>query len=920
MSRPVVSHSRWPHILERHSLPTIHTPRPSASPQSSATLPSSAVLRRGGLAAARALIVLVALGAAAPSALAQPVEDESYIVEKATSLRNPTLARRPIVLFVTVQKVLQADSRRADDVLRAILGDLSDRRIVAVEQIMRATIVGPHRRLLPEIVERLRIEGESETALEAYGALGVNADSELSAALTELVADTERAVAFRGIALRMLWRTGRSAAVAVLADYWEQAEPDLKAEAALGFQHLVPGVTTPEQARAYVQSFRDGQFPEREALRTHADELWKVAQGVPEPREVPDQDYYEASLLALLPRATLDQVIEIYLDPRSLTLCEAGVLRLADFPFKDGDEIVDRRRAGETLLQLLPVDLDERVELAVIETLGGLTAGLKGYVNREQYEQLSRRVKRPALYSRGIQRATIRFVGRLEDERGVTLLQERFDSLRDTDPILRLEILSALAHIKVPLTDWLILRAGGADGTSGEADKRVLVQLLAMLRTAKGDQVTSLYRRLLEEEDQDGDVQSVAVKGLGNLWTHDQLPAARAALVELGLKSPEPLARQRAAEALGAPSSAGGDDEAVVSALLAALDDEQLPGVREAIASAVIALDLPGSTWHLLGHFRDPRAEIWRIYRERLLDDAVSNVDPIKVLDAADLLAKSELGSRAMDLLGEAAKKRPGLWPATSGERAVKRGSIRARLVEELLVHGGSREALPIARELAETVAQKSDPELYWRFLLARTLRQLAGPDVTAPELGDAKRELEALVKKGALLEPALLARVLYELAALMATRGDYAYAVDVLERLDALTGEIPSDVVASRAATDEAWLSAAAKERDNVTALIDDLVSGDPVKEAAADQALQELGPRAALHVRNALPELAAAPSVIAPPQRKNVLRLLSAARVVARKSFVAGSTVNDQTLREAVKAARKALDKILKGRWSTW
>jgi HEAT repeat protein len=497
--------------------------------------------RRSALRAFTGAALAASFALAAP-ARAEGEDETKDLDELVARLRNPFFAKQADRDLQIVQLMLRRKTPKADACLRDLLADTGAHPTV-VEQIAIATFLDAEHRLLPEVVERVRRESGSELDRSLDAALLNYSDAAFVQQLVALARDPARPMEFRVEAVEMLGRTGSPEALDPLLDLWGGPQKELREPAARAFERILPsGAATREEASVLRDGIRGVPFSEALRRLLRRDGAGRSPNATL--RDV-EPDYVKLAA-QMLPRASLTQVLESYLGSSLPAVRAMGAKRIAEFPF-DAAEVPDGkiRAARECLAALRRED----VEAVVLELLAALTARapeLRGAVGEADLSALTDLVRLSGRASNAARLAAVRLVGELRDARSVPVIQETFASLKDGDVELRLALLEALQQAPGDFTPWLIERL------SVETHTRLVRKLVVLLNRAEDPAAISAFARLLATHP-DQQVRWDVAKALGTLWAGRQLPAARDALMTVGLADADGTVRRTSASSLGSP-------------------------------------------------------------------------------------------------------------------------------------------------------------------------------------------------------------------------------------------------------------------------------------------------------------------------------------------------------------------------------
>jgi HEAT repeat protein len=789
---------------------------------------------------------------AASSAVARAEGDDVVgkdLDELVSRLRNPFFAKQAERDLQIIQLLLRQKSPKADACLRDLLVDTGAHPTV-VEEIVVATLIDAEHRLLPEVVERVRRESGSELDRSLDLSFVAYSDASVVAKLAEFARDAKRPIVFRVESVELLGRTGNPEALDPLLDLWGGPQKELREPAQRAFEHVLPiDAATREDAAAVREEIRNVPFAEalRRLLRRNAG-IAKVPRSGDGRAE---QDYVRLAA-QMLPKATLQQLIESYVGSSVPAVRSMGAKRLAEFPFDSADGVDGRVRAARECLAALRREDVEACELELLSALASLAPELRGAVGETDLASLTDRVRLVGRTSNAVRLAAVRVVGELRDARAVPAMQETFTALGDGDVEMRLALLDALQQAPGDLTAWLISRL------SIETHSRVVRKLVVLLNRAEDPAAIDAFRGLLAKHP-DQQVRWDVAKALGTLWAGRQLVAARDALMENGLADADPTVRRTSAAALG---SAGPGKDAIVARLSKALVDDADAKVREAAAKSIIDLDEAAAAKNLLPYVADD-PEIWKLFRDRLVEDVRRrDKTPDRVLAAADELRANGLSRLAVDLLTQVSEEHDALWEGDGG-----RGAVLERLASLLIDQGDPDAAASVAKQLVEAASHDAGAPRARAELLLATARCRSG---RRDELTLARRSLEAL-------------RVGADLPADRRDAAEIEYG-DCLLRLDeplaaqaTLAAVCAKQGVATALAKKAALLledatRKAADEKKRILAWI------DAVDAAAAQKALRDFGARAAPYLLDAFEDA---------KDRPAARRTIRAASIVAGRAL---------------------------------
>ncbi len=807
------------------------------------------------------------------------IEDRERVETLVRTLNNPSVLRIPGELRDRIDRLLSSRDPFARRELRRLVRDTGARTIV-VERIITSVLVDRAAiDLVEDVVERLRIEQGSSLARSFDEVLLHYADTALVTRLAELASDTTRAVDFRATAAVTLGRTGHAAALSPLLRLWGAPQAELRLAASRAFVHIVPFVTTRAEAQQIVADMREHRLPLAEVLRRRLRAV--AAQPVPGNAADFERAYVELARAAL-PHVPLADVLRLYLGSPVAGLRAAAARRLREFPW-DGerDATQSRRAAGKALLRALRREETAGVEGEMLDTLVPLAPALRENVVDAELAALVTRARASGGAPRPVRSAAIRLLGALHDPRPVGALQDEFDALRDTDPELRIELLSALVASGVDMTGWLARRV------LDEPDVRVARDMVVKLGQAPRPAAVGVFVQILKDRHPDTRLRSYVVQALVSLWAGSGVVRARDALIDYGLTDPHVAIREVSASGLG--NSRPGEQPPVLAALEAVvLRPTEHVKVRVAAARAILDLDDSGALERLRPMLTV--GAIWDVYRNRRTEDLRSSHATVEdVLRDADALWETgdpALRERAVQLLQAVVDAGSELWEGQDG-----RGLVRERLATRLLASGRPADACAIVEGLVAAAPRDGDPTYRWRLLLGRSLRACGSGE----NLARAAAALTELRDDEALPAP-LRPSVLLELGRTELQRGDPTAAVatlaaigDAAAQLDAEDASLLRELREEAAARSEA-------ERLRVFALV------ERVGDADAQEELRALGPRAARPLRAAL--AAEGTTDVA-----RLRQLLLAAAVLARRTFEIPADATPEQVAEIVAAARAGL-----------
>jgi hypothetical protein len=355
--------------------------------------------------------------------------------------------------------------------------------------------------------------------------------------------------------------------------------------------------------------------------------------------------------------------------------------------------------------------------------------------------------------------------------------------------------------------------------------------------------------------------------------------------MELGLVDPDATVRRTSAAALG---SAGPGGDVIVARLKSVLVNDVDAKVRQTAAKSIVDLDETSAAKNLLPQMADD-PEIWRLFRDRLIEDVRRrDKTPERVFAASDVLAGAGLNRLAIDLLTQVSAARDGLWEGDGG-----RGAVLERLAALLLDVGDPDAAKSVAQECIDGAPRDAAAPRARAELLLAMARCRGG---RLDELRVARRSLEALRASEALPRDRR-AEAEVELGDCLLRLDD---PVDAKSTLAAACAK--GDMAPRLAKKAEMLLDDARRrvdeERKRVLAWID-AMDGDGAAEARS--ALREFGVRGAPYVLDALDDAKAVSRIRA---------LLRVASIVAGRTFVEpAENAPAADLASAVTDARSAL-----------
>lgn len=796
-----------------------------------------------------------------------PSKDLDELVAR---LRNPFFAKQADRDLQIVQLLMRQRSAKSDAYLRDLLADTGAHPTV-VEQIVTATLIDGEHRFLPEVVDRLRREAGSALDRALDVAFLTYSDAALVQRLVLLASDDKRSAEFRVEAVEILGRTGNPEALDPLLDLWGGPRRELREPAATAFERILPvSAASREEAQIAREAIRG--IPFSEALRR----LVKKGASRPVPtasRDV-EADYVRLAT-QMLPRATLQQVIESYLTSSVPAVRAMAARRIAEFPFENSEATDDKVRAARECLAALRREDVESVELELIAALTTRAMELRGAVGKDDLDALTARVRLGGRSSNAVRLASVRLLGDLREREAAPVLRETFESLKDGDVELRLALLDALQQAPEDVTAWLISRL------AVETHSRVVRKIVVLLNRASDPSAAiDAFSRLLASHP-DQQVRWDVAKSLGTLWATRQLPAARDALMGAGLADIDATVRRTSAASLAAD---GPGRDRVIERLRKVVESDGDPKVCEAAAKSIVDLDEASAAKNLLPYIAD-KVEIWRLYRDHLVEDVRRrDKTPERVLAACDVLAENGNRLLAVDLLTQVSAAHDGLWENDGG-----RGALLERLASLLLDLGDPDGARAAAQELVDVTPRDAGParrraELLLAMAFCRSGR--------TEELADARRMLDAL-RYVEDLPPARRAEAAVELGDCLLRMSDPFGAVAVLTPVAARADLSPSLVKRASVLLDDAK-HRAEEERKLVSGYLDGLDGPQP---ADAQKALRDLGARVVPPLVSLLDDAKDAPSV---------KKLLRACAVVTGKS--AGDLKDDASAADVTRVSDEA------------
>lgn len=826
---------------------------------------------------------VTAAGASAP-AYAQGDEssrESDRVVDEAVErLRNnPFFATYPERVRDLVDLLVEQRTPRADEALRKLLADPATPRGV-VEKIAIACLHERTHRFVEDVAERLRRDGGGELERRLAATLLACPPGTVRR-LAELARDADRTPGSRLVAIRLLGLTGDALALDTLAALWAGPEKEYREPARDAFDAIVPGgAASAAEASALAATLRREDVPLSEILRR----LLRERNRVPaQTTGAVATSEYAALAREFLPRATLDQVIRLYvLGSPVPEVREMAVRRLAEFPWDASGETDGRLRAARALFEALRREDSAAVESAILGTLATLAPTLRGNVSSEEVQAVLLRLPRSRGTPRESRLLATKLLGELRDERALEGLQSEYDALGDGDPDGRFAILEALQQIPADLTPWFVQRI------EGEANGRLVRKLVVLLHRGRDPAALACFRNLLATHP-DQQVRWDVAKAVGTLWAGTGTTEARDVLLEVGLADADATVRTTCVAALGFP---GPGKEAVVRRLQGVVGRDLDARVRLAAAKSIVDLDEAAAARNLAAFVADD-AETWALLRDHLVDGLQRrDRTPERILEAAGDLAAANLRGRAIDLLERADALRPEVWDDAAG-----RSRMRERLVRLQLDERRPADAERTSRALLAAAGTDEDARRRAELLLAESLTASG----VREKLLDAERRLEALAADARLdgLSTAVCA----------ATLGACRLGLDdPLGALDALSAGAASDLPAPvrlriEALVDEARAKTE-EEKKRVMAWVEALSAPDAAAAETARTGLRSLGWRAARHLVRAADGAR---------DLEALRRLLAAAEVVCgRPVAVLPASPTDAQVAAAGAAVREALGSI--------
>ncbi len=824
--------------------------------------------------------------------VASPAEDEPSISDLLNRLRMPVTRKVPGRLRETVDRLLASGSPLARTRFGAMLQDPSAPRDV-VEQIALSVISDPGAtELLGSFVERLRLEGDSSLGRRIRAPVAQNANETVVRALSELCLNSNRPVAYRVTAVETLGECGQGGGLATLVQIWgTSGDEALRAAAQRAFRRILPATPDIETARSDVAELGSG-VTLAQLLRR------RIAGQVAAPTGTGDRDAFEQEYIRLAHAAVAALPLEQLLDllvvaSPSPGIRVAAVARVSGHDFAaDPDATPTKSAAAAALLAALDAETHDDVEQALLAALIPFADSLRESVTDAGLETLTVRAQVAGRASRRVRESALRMIRALRDPRPAKFLQDQYDLLADTDAELRrlqlgaLEKLENLDSVDVRIVPWLTERL------QRERDVEVAEQLVIMLTNSPEDVSHDVFIELLRVRTAEGEagLRNSAASALGKLWGRG-VPAARAALVELGLRDASPRVRSSSAGYLkGGPKE--GLDETLPALKRVLLEDEDT-GVREEAARAVLELAPDDALGHL-GDAIDVDA-VFEVYvANRLLE--LERELPIKsVLDDAQSLWDSPVAARrarGVALLASVVASRDRPWEAEGG-----RGMPREQLAEWLLVGGDPSGAMGLAGELV-TSARDDDPKARWSLLEARAAHAIGD----AENLRGAARILLGLEEAAATTPHELHVRVFLELGDVLLRLGDPRRALVALTQADEAASALGDDDRARAGRLLTAARAGTNKERAKFERIMEAL--SRPATEASAKTDLDAMGDKAAWRVGHGIENA----------KDDDERRLfLKAAGELADRTFEPDADKGDGAVQAICEVAKRKMDELV-------
>lgn len=711
-------------------------------------------------------------------------------VERALDALNaPIVQRQPRVALEKVQHVLAFEHPLADDGLRARLADARTPAVIVEQLVVALLIERRHRRLLPEVIERLVQERESELDQRIAATIMSYADADLVGRLGRLARDPSRSVTFRVEALRNLARTGIEQALDPIVIAWGSPDEEVReAAAAAWFQVLPRQFDSAAEAREFLERKRQEGLPFSEWLR-------EIIRAAPEPVEErghtsadPSDDpvvRYLDLARAAIGHVPLDVVRTSYLSSPLAEVRRLGADRIAGFDFQSLKPAEVREEEARATLGAC---LDRLVAEQVPEVQQSLVAAVSTHrmlVGGAPDERVIHAVLAIAASGdpefRKLRMSAVKLLGDLRDGRAVRPLQEMFESLGDADHEFRNQILESIcSSTPERVIPWLVARAGD------EKDDRVLGTMVYYLGSSRDAQAIQPLRRLLQGHA-NPDIRFKSALHLGTLFQQLEVDLARNALLE-GLADAESRVRKQCVVGLRHGALEPVTNRETISRLRGLVVQDTEADVRVQAARTILDLDEEGALDHLVDAFGQP--PIWELYRNRVTDFCRETDSPARALaDARELDGSKdpERRTKAVELLSWVADARQdgSLWQqvAQPPETAPVRGVVREELARMLLESGDADGALRRIGELLAVAPRPNDPRGRWTVLHARALRIRGSAD----DLASARTKLQELRRTPAAGTPAaapgpLRLAVLLELSEVLLAQNDPWYARAVLD------------------------------------------------------------------------------------------------------------------------------------------
>ncbi len=739
--------------------------------------------------------------------------------------RNDTQVARRIAVLLNSR---DPDARRA---LREILANTSAPQKVIEHLGVAILFDSGAADLVPDVIERLRVERASALAHYFDGPLVRYADAALVRSLAALAKDASRTVGYRLTAVRALGITAHTNGLPVLLELWSDPAPDVRLAASRAFIHVVPFIRSRADAATLLDHMRESGLPLVEVLRERLRAVESV--GVEPVESDYLREYIDVSMVAL-PHLPLDQVVALFLDSPVAELRLAAAERMATVDYdSEPDPALARIGVGTALFDTLRREEDADVERAILSALVPLARPIRGHVDRAGIDALMRRARASGRAARDVRIAAIQLLGalRVRDPRPVAMLQSEFDGLADTDPDLRIEILKSLSAIAVDQTGWLSKRV------LSESYDRVAEAMVVELAKMNDPGAISAFNELLARPHPSDIVRHNASSGLVSLWATHGVAAARDILIARGLNDASVTVRETSASGLGNRPS---DDPRLLAALEGVVmrPDENVR-VRKAAAGSLLDLDPDGALHRLISVLAD--GTIWDVVRQRRVDRLVDGeIDVKDVLSDTDALwgaDEQDVRDRALQLLQAVVDAGTGLWEGSEG-----RGLVHERLARLLLDSARPEDACDVAALLVSDGLRADDPAFRWRLLFASSLRACG----TEEPLHRAAAQLSAM-RTDKDLPPAIRSAVLLELGETLLQLDDPTGAVEIL----GMIGDAVDLTLSEKKRRAE--LTTLADERSvSERQLVLELLAR--LDEPEARSAFKTLGYRAARHLHAAL------------------------------------------------------------------